>query len=550
MFKRLSVITAVFFLLTAFINPAFAGIYDSTKAINDAKTNYGYSDVSESGAPLNYVTSTGLSNLTDGSGYSYGFLVYGEPHGDYINGQYRYIGYTYYGEDFTNMDFPADKNAGGADFSSQNWISRPWDNQVVQANNPNLSKFNPPGLPGDGDSQYRTQILAGIMAYGATNANNGYTMNKSNNPSFWENIEQYVHILAPPTNYAWGIGRMWRYDENGNLWYVTVPIMPTSLLNQPELVVTPESATIYVGENLQYTATYYPNGQANGNGQDVTNHCVWSIGDSSIATIGTYNGLATGASPGTTDVTAAYTVNGKTLQGQAELIVEEQEEEEPPESDYSGGGLSFQAVSQDKSTYREAGKALWTDYVTATLKLPVQTVVREGESPDYRKIVAPPRPRASECSSSYSEITGWRIVSADLSYPKQHPEFTFGHPLPPVGVETIPMEVAGQSAKATFQELWAMDGAYVYDFLNDTMINQKPKNYPITASNIVVEVEYSMTYYHEEIITVCSGSGDDEDCWNETICVSETETGSYTQHLDPVVGQLLVYGTAVDSRAQ
>ncbi|OPX85777.1 MAG: hypothetical protein A4E53_03372 [Pelotomaculum sp. PtaB.Bin104] len=228
MLKRLSVVTAVFFLLTAFISQALAGIpFDAITAINDAKQSYSdyYKDWSpyvpenapEKDSGLHYVTDSGLSNLTDGNGYSYGFLAYGQPHGDQKDGQYRYIGYTFYGEDYTNMDFPADQNANRADFASQNWIIQPWDDSAVKESNPNLSKFNPVSLPGDGDSKYHTAILAGIMAYGATNANNGYTISSTSNPSFWDNIEQYVHILSPASQYSFGIGRMWHTDQNGDL---------------------------------------------------------------------------------------------------------------------------------------------------------------------------------------------------------------------------------------------------------------------------------------------------------------------------------------------
>ncbi len=263
MFKRLSLIAAVFFLMTAFINPAFAGTpYDSTKAIKDAVQNYSsyyQGEYNFNGDAIRYITSTGVSNITSGDGYSYGFLTYGQPHpqDDQRDRQYRYIGYTYYGEDYTNMDFPADKNANGADFASQNWISQPWENPDVIAVAPELVEFNPRGLPGDGDPKYHDVILAGIMAYGGTNANNGYTMSSSSNPEFWENIEQYVHILAPPTNYAWGIGRMWHYDENGYPWYVTVPIYPNALLenNNLKAVSLDLGAGAKAKPSEEYTAT-------------------------------------------------------------------------------------------------------------------------------------------------------------------------------------------------------------------------------------------------------------------------------------------------------
>lgn len=329
--RRLSVIIAVLFLLTVSINTALAGtLYDATKAINDAEQQY--SDYYQNSSPnvpgqdesLHYVSDPGLSKLTDGNGYSYGFLAYGQPHGDQKPSQSRYIGYTYFGEDFTNMNFPADQNANGADFASQNWINKPWeapDKSVIASNDPYFTKFS-----GDGDSKYHAVTLAGIMAYGGTNASNGYIISSTDNPSFWSNIEQYVHILAPPTNYAWGIGRMWHYDANGNLLYITVPIAPFALANQPQLIVTPSTATVNVGGTQQYTATYYPQGQQAGGGQDVSSSSTWTVADSSIASIGTNTALATGKAQGTTQVTATYNNGSTTLQGTAQLTVQTQQE--------------------------------------------------------------------------------------------------------------------------------------------------------------------------------------------------------------------------------
>lgn len=288
MLKRLSVMAAVFFLLTAFITPALAGIlYDATKAISDAEQNNGYKYINKNGDTIQYVASAGLSKITDASGNSYGFLVYGQPHGDQDkNGQYRYVGYTYYGEDVTNMDFPADQNANGADFASAGWISQPWEEpnkSVIASSDPMFTKF-----PGDGDPKYNAAILAGIMAYGGTNASNGYTISSTDNPDFWNNIELFVHILAPPTQYAWGIGRMWHTDASGNLLYVTIPIAPYTLLGQAQLIVTPSTAAINIGQTQQYIATYYPQGQQAGNGQDVTISSKWTVDNGTIATMSQY----------------------------------------------------------------------------------------------------------------------------------------------------------------------------------------------------------------------------------------------------------------------
>lgn len=65
------------------------------------------------------------------------------------------------------------------------------------------------------------------------------------------------------------------------------------------------------------------------------------------------------------------------------------------------GSLTFQAVSQTGKYTRPPGTAKWTDWVTATLKPP-----------------APIPPRGS--------LDWWEITEATLTYPKKHPDFTFG----------------------------------------------------------------------------------------------------------------------------
>jgi len=89
----------------------------------------------------------------------------------------------------------------------------------------------------------------------------------------------------------------------------------------PALVVTPLSATVSVGGQQQYKATYYPTGTG-GTGQDVTtsSNTQWYSGNTGIATVivtGSSGGLATGVSQGTTGITADY----NSLQGSAQINV-------------------------------------------------------------------------------------------------------------------------------------------------------------------------------------------------------------------------------------
>lgn len=257
-FKRLSLIAAVFFLLTALAVPAFAAAtFSSDKAIQDA-LNGGYYQQSGKNGDINYVSIPVLSDYTTVDTHeSFGCLVYGQPHGDQKGGQYRYLGYTQPGEDYTNVAFPPDASANGAYFEDQQWVYQPWKDGNVRKAIPSMIKF-----PDDGTSLYHDCLLYGIQFYYSdpNNANNYQVRGTAAAPDFWNNIEQYVHVLAPPTNYAWGIGRMWHTDANGNLLYLTVPIAPYALLPvDPDLSTNLETDSFTgaePGEKITSTVAY------------------------------------------------------------------------------------------------------------------------------------------------------------------------------------------------------------------------------------------------------------------------------------------------------
>ncbi|MCL6479852.1 MAG: hypothetical protein K6T65_15885, partial [Peptococcaceae bacterium] len=237
MFRRLFAIAAVFIFLAAAL-PAFAGqLFDAQTAINEAVNNSGFYELkSKDGDDLNYISIPILSDYLKGNDH-FGCLVYGQPHGDYRDGQYRYLGYTLFKdpasgakEDYTNVAFPPDVAHTGY-LEDQQWIREPWQNNDVTANY--IIDYNN-GI--DGWEWYAQNIRQGILAYytDPNNANNYQVKGVApETKDFWDNIHQYVHILAPPTKYAWGIGRMWRHGEGGQINYITVPLMPDVLLPEP-----------------------------------------------------------------------------------------------------------------------------------------------------------------------------------------------------------------------------------------------------------------------------------------------------------------------------
>ncbi|WP_310596906.1 Ig-like domain-containing protein [Aeromonas aquatica] len=84
-----------------------------------------------------------------------------------------------------------------------------------------------------------------------------------------------------------------------------------------ELTVTPESATVAVGQSQQFDATAT---LSDGSSQDMTSSVSWSSGDLAVASIGSNTGLATGVAVGSSTITA-MTQDGSGLSDTAELEV-------------------------------------------------------------------------------------------------------------------------------------------------------------------------------------------------------------------------------------
>ena len=139
-----------------------------------------------------------------------GALVYGSPHGEVKKGEYRYLGYTPEGEPFTNYRFPHDDWAGGY-LDDRNWIIEPWKDRFCQRQGAFYSDFN-------NNIYHEQNIKEGLKTYYKNAFKNTF-----------EDWHKYVQILQPPTQYTWGMGRMWhKSDSTGKIWYITVPIAPTS----------------------------------------------------------------------------------------------------------------------------------------------------------------------------------------------------------------------------------------------------------------------------------------------------------------------------------
>ncbi|WP_338832835.1 hypothetical protein [Neomoorella humiferrea] len=122
-------------------------------------------------------------------------------------------------------------------------------------------------------------------------------------------------------------------------------------------------------------------------------------------------------------------------------------------------------------------------------KPPEDRPVNTAKYADIVKAVlkpAPPKPPRGK-------LVSWEITEARLSYPKKHPDFSFGHPLEPVGTVTVNMKVqpGGHEAVVEFLEDWSVAGAPIYDMWTEQMA-PPPTEYTITAE---YTVHYVYKYY-------------------------------------------------------
>lgn len=199
-------------------------------------------------------------------------LAYGDPHGDKksIGGteQYRYLGYTAFGDEYSNTIFPDDRQkvTSFADrYDNGEWIKEPWNqwNREETRGIPKLHKYF------DEQESFKNNLLANFkvgavlhridMVTGEIDIDTGKPLAEEDKQRNIENFFKtndwmdYVHILSPPSQGTWGMGRIWSRDKNGKLWYVTIALAPHSLTNKLRQVdvVENEDGTVEKVEFLQ-----------------------------------------------------------------------------------------------------------------------------------------------------------------------------------------------------------------------------------------------------------------------------------------------------------
>jgi uncharacterized repeat protein (TIGR02543 family) len=180
-------------------------------------------------------------------------FVYGEPSGyDLSRNEFRYAGQSMEGDNFSNFYFKPDALTASLRIDERKWIKDPWtetNDTLISQFISEASRFRYNNL--DPDSNYRKIIRESIVT-GLINANTGFldvVFSSSNlgggtklteygtSPEETHYIEEFVHIVQPPTLSSAGFGMMF-HVVGGTTYYWDVPMAQIEMThdNSPPLM--------------------------------------------------------------------------------------------------------------------------------------------------------------------------------------------------------------------------------------------------------------------------------------------------------------------------
>jgi len=174
------------------------------------------------------------------SGYR-NYIVYGDPHGDFREGRYRYLGYTMSDATFTNFLFPNDVTST-IGLWNRDWVKHPKDNPVT---------INKPEVKGDkifnNNPLYEESIRLGLKLISRKNPD-GSLLDFPDDKIAERQWNEYVHIYQPPTSVSWGCGIMFHNDGKN---YLTVPLSPEGLRGDLNVQFEELPSSVNVGAKVQ-----------------------------------------------------------------------------------------------------------------------------------------------------------------------------------------------------------------------------------------------------------------------------------------------------------
>ncbi|AEV69951.1 Athe_2463 domain-containing protein [Acetivibrio clariflavus] len=174
------------------------------------------------------------------SGYR-NYIVYGNPHGDFKEGRYRYLGYTMSDAIFTNYLFPNDVTSTTG-LWNRNWIEDPKDNPETSWR---------PEVQGEGifnnNPIYEESIRLGLKLISRKNPD-GSLLDFPDDKIAERQWHKYVHIYQPPTSVSWGCGIMFHNDGKN---YLTVPLSPEGLRGDLSVQFEEIPSSVAAGKKVQ-----------------------------------------------------------------------------------------------------------------------------------------------------------------------------------------------------------------------------------------------------------------------------------------------------------
>lgn len=183
-------------------------------------------------------------------------FAYSLPYGDTKETsegiRYRYLGETMSGEEFTNPHFPHDEWKEGLKLENFRLYRHPWEQDDLQDYKVQGKDYRIESNRFNGNAIYLPSIQRGLEKFWAD------AIIGKNHP-LWNKWHEYVHILQPPTQRAWGLGVAFHKDSRGIIWYVPIPMVPLVDISVPDLSTTLEAESftnVNPGDKLTSTVTY------------------------------------------------------------------------------------------------------------------------------------------------------------------------------------------------------------------------------------------------------------------------------------------------------
>jgi hypothetical protein len=172
------------------------------------------------------------------------YIVYGNPHGDFKDDRYRYLGYTFSDANFTNFMFPNDV-ISTTGLWNRNWIEDPKNNPrtMDRSEVKGTDTFNNNPL-------YEESIKEGLRLISRKDSN-GNLIDFPEDELKKRQWHKYVHIYQPPTSVSWGCGIMFHNPSGTNINYLTVPLSPEGLKGDLNVEFEEIPSSMVTGDKVQ-----------------------------------------------------------------------------------------------------------------------------------------------------------------------------------------------------------------------------------------------------------------------------------------------------------